>query len=126
MTNRAKDFVAHSIAKNDILMKNMLTYYLTTRSEEEMLCDTITNTLNLDTQLKNARQYFEILPPISQSNKDMAYALVSFINALFTTEQINFMNYHSAILFLENDREKNKIDNKVQVKGVELALRKFI
>lgn len=30
----------------------------------------------------------------------------------------------SAILFLENEREKNKIDNKVNVKGVELALRK--
>jgi hypothetical protein len=30
----------------------------------------------------------------------------------------------SAILFLENERDKNKIDNKVQVKGVELALRK--
>jgi hypothetical protein len=30
----------------------------------------------------------------------------------------------SAILFLENDRDKNKVDNKVEVKGVELALRK--
>ena len=30
----------------------------------------------------------------------------------------------SAILFLENDRDKNKIYNKVEVKGVELALRK--
>jgi hypothetical protein len=30
----------------------------------------------------------------------------------------------SAILFLENDRDKNKIDNQVQVKGVELSLRK--
>jgi hypothetical protein len=30
----------------------------------------------------------------------------------------------SAILFLENDREKNKVDNRVEVKGVELALRK--
>jgi hypothetical protein len=66
MTNRANDFVAHSIAKNDILMINMLPYYLATRPLEEVLCDTITNTLKLDTQLKNARQYFEILPPISQ------------------------------------------------------------
>jgi len=100
MTNRAKDFVAHSIAKNDILMINMLTYYLTTRSEEEMLCDTITNTLKLDTHLKSAKQYFEILPPISQSNEDMAYALVSFINVLFTKEQINSINNHSAVVFL--------------------------
>ena len=100
MTNRAKHFVANSIVKNDILMKNLLTYYLTIRSEEEMLFDTIDNTLKLDTQLKNARQYFEILPPISQSNEDMAYALVSFINALFTTEQINFMTNQSAIVFL--------------------------
>ena len=30
----------------------------------------------------------------------------------------------SAILFLENDRDRNKVDNKVEVKGVELALRK--
>jgi hypothetical protein len=33
-------------------------------------------------------------------------------------------NDTSAILFLENDRDRNKIDNKVEVKGVELALRK--
>ncbi len=100
MTNRAKHFVAHSIVKNDILMINMLTYYLTTRSEEEMLCDTITNTLKLDTQLKSAKTYFEILPPISQSNEDMAYALASFINVLFTKEQINSINNHSAVVFL--------------------------
>ena len=30
----------------------------------------------------------------------------------------------SAILFLENDRDRNTVDNKVEVKGVELALRK--
>jgi hypothetical protein len=30
----------------------------------------------------------------------------------------------SAILFLEDDRDRNKINNKVEVKGVELALRK--
>lgn len=30
----------------------------------------------------------------------------------------------SAILFLENDRDKNKVDNQVQVQGVELSLRK--
>ena len=30
----------------------------------------------------------------------------------------------SAILFLENDRDRNKVDNKVEVNGVELALRK--
>ena len=30
----------------------------------------------------------------------------------------------SAILFLENDRDRNKVDNKVEVKGVELAQRK--
>ena len=30
----------------------------------------------------------------------------------------------SAILFLENDTDRNKIFNKVEVKGVELALRK--
>ena len=30
----------------------------------------------------------------------------------------------SAILFLENDRDRNKVNNKVEVKGVELALRK--
>ena len=30
----------------------------------------------------------------------------------------------SAILFLENDRDKNKVDNQVQIKGVELAIRK--
>ena len=100
MTNRAKHFVVNSIVTNDILMKKMLTYYLATRSEEEMLFDTISNTLKLDTQLKNARQYFEILPPISQSNEDMAYALVSFINVLFTKEQINSINNHSAVVFL--------------------------
>ena len=81
-------------------MRKMLTYYLATRSEEEMLFDTISNTLKLDTQLKNARQYFEILPPISQSNEDMAYALVAFINVLFTKEQINSINNHSAVVFL--------------------------
>lgn len=100
MSNRAKHFVANSIAKNDILMKNMLTYYLTIRSEEETLCDTIANTQKLDTHLKIAKKYFEILPPISQSNEDMAYALVAFINVLFTKEQINSMNNHSAIVFL--------------------------
>ena len=47
-----------------------------------------------------AKKYFEILPPISQSNEDMAYALVAFINVLFTKEQINSMNNHSAIVFL--------------------------
>ena len=107
MTNRAEHFVVNSIVTNAILMRKMLTYYLATRLEEEMLFDTITNTLKLDTQLKNARQYFEILPPISQSNEDMAYALVSFIHALFTAEQINFMNNHSAILFLDDVLKSN-------------------
>jgi hypothetical protein len=109
MTNRAKDFVAHSIAKNDILMINMLTYYLATRPLEEMLFDTIANTLKHDRHLKSAIQYFEILPPISQSNEDMAYALVSFINALFNKEQINSMNNHSAIVFL-NDVIKSNLE----------------
>ncbi len=100
MTNRAKHFVANSIVKNDVLMKNMLAYYLTIRSEEEMLFDTIDNTLKLDTHLKSAKKYFEILPPISKSDEDMAYALVSFINVLFTKEQINSINNHSAVVFL--------------------------
>ena len=100
MSNRAKHFVANSIVKNDILMINMLTYYLTIRSEEEPLCDTIANTQKLDTHLKIAKKYFEILPPISQSNEDMAYALVAFINVLFTKEQINSMNNNSAVVFL--------------------------
>lgn len=100
MTNRAKHFVANSIVKNDVLMKNMIAYYLTIRSEEEMLCDTIDNTLKLDTHLKSAKKYFEILPPISQSDEDMAYALVSFINILFTKEQINSINNNSAVVFL--------------------------
>jgi hypothetical protein len=102
MTNRAKDFVERSIDQNDILMKNMLTYYLSTRLADEMLYDTITNTINHDLQLMNSRLYFEILPPISQSNEDMAYALVSFINALFSKEQIEIMNNNSAIKFLKN------------------------
>lgn len=102
MTNRAKDFVAYSIAQNDVLMINMLTYYLAKRPSNEILFDSIANTLKFDQHLKSAKQYFEILPPISQSNADMAYALVSFIEALFTKEQIESITNHSAITLLNN------------------------
>jgi hypothetical protein len=39
-------------------------------------------------------------------------------------KEVNNDALTSAILFLENDRDKNKIDNQVQVKGIELSLRK--
>ena len=102
MTNRAKDFVAQIIAENDILMINVLTYYFSTRPDDEMLSDTISNTIKLDSQLKSAKIFFEVLPPISQSNTDMAETIVSFINTLFTKEQIETFNNHSAFLFLKN------------------------
>jgi len=101
MTNRAKDFVAHTIAENDILIINIITYYLSTRPDCEMLSDTISNTIKLDSQLKSAKIFFEVLPPISQSNTDMAETIASFINALFTKEQIETLNTHSAFLFLK-------------------------
>lgn len=102
MTNRAKHYVEDKIAQNDIGMVHVLSYYLSIRMADEMLVDTIANTLKHDQQLKNTKEYFEILPPISQSNKDMSYALIAFINALFTKEQIKAMNNHSALLFLKN------------------------
>jgi len=102
MTNRAKNYVEDKIAQNDIGMVHVLSYYLSIRMADEMLEDTIANTLKHDQQLKNTKEYFEILPPISQSNEDMSYALIAFINALFTKEQINAMNNHSALLFLKN------------------------
>ena len=102
MTNRAKHYVEEKIAQNDIVIINVLSYYLSIRVGDEMLKDTIANTLKHDLQLKNTKEYFEILPPISQSNEDMSYALVSFINSLFTKEQIDNMNNHSALLFLKN------------------------
>jgi hypothetical protein len=102
MTNRAKNYVEDKIAQNDIGMVHVLFYYLSIRLANEMLAATIANTLQHDQQLKDTKEYYEILPPISQSNEDMSYALVSFINALFTKEQINAMNNHSALLFLKN------------------------
>ena len=102
MTNRAKYFVEEKITQNDIVMINVLSYYLSIRVADEMLKDTIANTLEHDLQLKNTKEYFEILPPISQSNEDMSYALVSFINSLFTKEQIDNMNNRSALLYLKN------------------------
>jgi hypothetical protein len=102
VTNRARYFVEDKIAQNDIVMIHVLSYYLSIRVADEMLSDTIANTLKHDQQLKNTKEYFEILPPISQSNEDMSYALVSFINALFTKEQIDSMNNHFALLFLKN------------------------
>ena len=102
MTNRAKHYVEEKIAQNDIVMINVLSYYLSIRVGDEMLKDTIANTLKHDLQLKNTKEYFEILPPISQSNEDMSYALIAFNNALFTKEQIDSMNNHSALQFLKN------------------------
>ncbi len=107
MTNRAKYFVVDTISQKDILMTNVLTYYLSIRLDDEMLYDTITNTINHDSQLKSTKKYLEILPPISQSNADMSYALVSFINALFTKKQIDSMNNHSAYIFLKKYVMKN-------------------
>ena len=102
MTNRAKQFVINTIVQNDILMINMLTYYLSTRPLDEMLFKTISNTQKFDTYLENAKLHFEILPPISQSNEDMAYTLVSFMNVLFTKEQIISTNNHNAIVLLND------------------------
>ena len=102
MTNRAKYYVEDKIAQNDNVMINVLSYYLSIRVADEMLSDTISNTLKHDLQLKNTKEYFEILPPISQSNEDISYAIVSFVNALFTKEQIDSINNHSALLFLKN------------------------
>ena len=54
-------------------------------------------------------------------NKEQAInILLDFANK----KQVSDDALTSAILFLENERDKNKLDNKVQVKGVELALRK--
>ncbi|RAR73829.1 hypothetical protein [Flavobacterium aciduliphilum] len=102
MTIRAKNFVAHCIAENDELMINVLLYYFSIRPAEELMCDTIAATLKFDLYLKSTKKYFEILPPISQSNADMAYALVSFIETLFTPEQINSTTNNEAIILLKN------------------------
>lgn len=109
MTNRAKQFVTNTIVQNDKLMINMLTYYLSTRPLDEMLYQTISNTQKFDTYLENAKLHFEILPPISESNEDMAYALVSFINELFTEEQIISTNNLNAIALL-NDVIKSNLE----------------
>jgi len=54
-------------------------------------------------------------------NKEQAInILLDYVNK----KQVSNDALTSAILFLENDRDKNKINNKVQVKGVELSLKK--
>ena len=70
---------------------------------EETLKNCIRNTENKDNCVVEACEYFNILPPIQEIN-DFSYALLSFINELFTNEQVNLFTNRQALDYLMNNQ----------------------
>jgi hypothetical protein len=78
----------------------------------------------------NQKDYGDILSGHDKNFPNIATPLelenfsINIFKETNNKKEVNNDALTSAILFLENDRDKNKIDNQVQVKGVELSLRK--
>lgn len=102
-SKRAELFVTKKIKNKDDLMSKMVAYYLSQRGLEETLKNCIRNTENKDNCVVEACEYFNILPPIQEIN-DFSYALLSFINELFTNEQVNLFTNRQALDYLMNNQ----------------------
>lgn len=103
MTEHARLFVDKIILENDIrFMKNILHYYFSTRDANESLIQCIGNTTQNDALVISACEYFEIIPPISQNVEDFSLALVTFINYVFSQEQIKAFIVKEAMIYVVN------------------------
>jgi hypothetical protein len=101
VSKRAKEFVENWINTKDEIIKNIILYYLSQRHPTEILKDVINKTVEKDEVAVLACEYFNVIPPISQSAEDFAFAISSFINYLFDEKQINNYTTKKALFFLD-------------------------
>jgi len=101
VTIRAKEFVENRIASKDEIIKKIILYYLSQRHPTELLKEVLNRTVERDEVAVLACDYFNVIPPISQSSEDFSFAISSLINYLFEEKQINDFSNKEAIFFLE-------------------------
>ncbi len=99
VSNRAKSFVENSIINNDIIMRNVIHYFLSQRLKTETLLECLNNATNKE-NLVNEFEYLYVLPPITENLDDFSYAIISFIYSLFNKEQISNFTVGDAIKHL--------------------------
>jgi hypothetical protein len=100
-TKRAKEFVENRIATKNEIIKKIILYYLSQRHPTELLKEILNKTIEKDEVAVLACEYFTVLPPISGSAEDFAFAISSFINYLFDEKQINNYTTKKALFFLD-------------------------
>ena len=99
ISNRAKSFVENSIINNDIIMRNVIHYFLSQRLQTETLLECLINAMNKE-NLVNEFEHLNILPPITENLDDFSFAIISFIYSLFNKEQISSLTVSEAIKHL--------------------------
>ena len=99
VSNRAKSFVENSIFNKDIVIRNVIHYFLSQRLQTETLLECLNNAANKE-NLVDEFEYLNILPPITGNLDDFSYAIISFIYSLFNKEQITSFTVGDAIKHL--------------------------
>ena len=99
ISNRAKSFVENSIINNDIIMRNVIHYFLSQRLQTETLLECLNSATNKDS-LVYEFEHLNILPPITENLDDFSYAIISFIYSLFNKEQISSFTVGDAMKHL--------------------------
>jgi hypothetical protein len=99
VSDRAKLFVENSIINNDIIMRNVIHYFLSQRVQTETLLKCLNYAMNKE-NLVDDFEYLNILPPITVNLDDFSFAIISFIYSLFTKEQIASFTVDEAIKHL--------------------------
>jgi hypothetical protein len=99
VSDRAKSFVENSIINNDIIMRNVIHYFLSQRVQTETLLKCLNYAMNKE-NLVDDFEYLNILPPITVNLDDFSFAIISFIYSLFTKEQIASFTVYEAIKHL--------------------------
>ena len=99
VSDRAKLFVEKSIINKDVVMRNVIHYFLSQRLQTETLLECLNNAKNKE-NLVNEFEYLYVLPPITENLDDFSYAIISFIYSLFNKEQISSFTVGDAIKHL--------------------------
>ena len=99
VSDRAKLFIENNISNKDIVIRNVIHYFLSQRVQTETLLECLNNATKKE-NLVNEFEHLNILPPITENLDDFSFAIISFIYSLFTKEQISIFTVADAIKHL--------------------------
>lgn len=99
VSDRAKLFIENNISNKDIVIRNVIHYFLSQREQTETLLECLNNATKKE-NLVNEFEHLNILPPITENLDDFSFAIISFIYSLFTKEQISIFTVADAIKHL--------------------------